>query len=231
MMKGSSHALRLLAMSAMLGALVGCNSPHLERKAPEHPAFVEVPPPRPVHGSIFAGAQRVALFQDMSARQVGDIVTIKLQEKTDAKKSASTTASRKTDVNQSTPTLLGRVIGAIGDDSGTSTKIDSTNDFESDADTDQANSLRGDITAVVTHVYPNGNLRIEGEKFMTLNTGEEVVRVSGIIRPVDIRPDNTVLSTQVANAEIVYAGGKGPVADTNWLPMLAKFFFSVVTLL
>ena len=84
---------------------------------------------------------------------------------------------------------------------------------------------------IVTHVYANGNMRVEGEKFLTLNNGEEVVRISGVVRPVDVSPDNKVLSTKIANAEIVYTGGKGPTHDVNWVGMLAKFFFTAITFL
>ena len=90
---------------------------------------------------------------------------------------------------------------------------------------DQSNSLTGDISAVVIGVYPNGNLAIRGEKMLTLNQGEEVVQISGVIRPEDIAGDNSVPSSRVADAKITYAGN-GVLADANTVGWLGRFFLS-----
>ncbi|HCB15275.1 MAG TPA: flagellar basal body L-ring protein, partial [Gammaproteobacteria bacterium] len=74
-------------------------------------------------------------------------------------------------------------------------------------------------------VYPNGNLAIRGEKMLTLNQGEEVVQISGVIRPEDIQTDNSILSSQVADAKITYAGN-GVLADANTVSWLGRFFLS-----
>jgi flagellar basal body L-ring protein FlgH len=75
------------------------------------------------------------------------------------------------------------------------------------------------------NLLPNGNLVVRGEKWLTLNQGDEYIQISGIVRPVDIRTDNTVLSTQVADARITYAG-RGTLADANSMGWLARFFNS-----
>jgi len=87
--------------------------------------------------------------------------------------------------------------------------------------------LAGNISVVVSEVLPNGNLVVRGEKWMTLNQGDEFIRITGIVRPQDIDPDNTVSSYLVANARIGY-GGTGPVADANVLGWLTRFFISAV---
>ena len=74
-------------------------------------------------------------------------------------------------------------------------------------------------------MLPNGNLRIQGEKWIAINQGDEYVRLRGIVRPVDIGPSNTVLSTQVADAQISYRG-KGAPADSNAMGWLARFFIT-----
>ena len=79
----------------------------------------------------------------------------------------------------------------------------------------------------VSEVLPNGNLRVQGEKLMTLNRGHEHIRFSGIVRPYDIDPDNVVLSTKVADATIVYSG-QGELADANAMGWLSRFFLSVL---
>ncbi|MCV5919962.1 flagellar basal body L-ring protein FlgH, partial [Escherichia coli] len=70
----------------------------------------------------------------------------------------------------------------------------------------QSNSISGYITVEVIEVLANGNLVIRGEKWMTLNTGDEYIRLSGTIRPDDINFDNTIASNRVSNARIQYSG-------------------------
>jgi flagellar L-ring protein precursor FlgH len=77
----------------------------------------------------------------------------------------------------------------------------------------------------VLKVLPNGNLMIRGEKWLTLNNGDEYIRLTGVIRPKDINSNNTILSTKVANARIQYAG-TGSFADANEQGWLTKFFNS-----
>ena len=103
----------------------------------------------------------------------------------------------------------------------------STHAFAGTGESSQSNSLEGSITVMVSQVLPNGNLIVQGEKIVTLNRGPEFVRLSGIIRPEDIRGDNTVLSTRIANVEIIY-GGQGEVADASKIGWLARFFISAL---
>lgn len=85
--------------------------------------------------------------------------------------------------------------------------------------------MRGNISVTVVDVLSNGYLAVRGEKVLTLNRGDEYVRFSGIVRPVDIRSNNTVLSTQVADAQIIYSGS-GEVADASKHGWLSKFFLA-----
>ena len=95
--------------------------------------------------------------------------------------------------------------------------------FDGSADADQSNSLEGNITVTVSEILPNGNLVVRGEKWITLNRGDEFIRISGIIRPEDIAPDNTIISTRLANAKISYSG-KGELADSQQMGWLSRFF-------
>ena len=99
-------------------------------------------------------------------------------------------------------------------------------DFSGAGTSSQSNSLTGNITVTVAEVLSNGYLVVRGEKILALNEGDEFVRLSGIIRPQDIRPDNSVLSTSVANSQITY-GGNGAVADSNSQGWLSRFFLKV----
>ena len=98
--------------------------------------------------------------------------------------------------------------------------------FDGAGSSSQSNSLIGDITVTVVERYPNGNLRIRGEKWVTLNQGREFIRLSGIIRPDDVEPDNSLQSYRIADAQITYSS-KGVLAAANKMGPIARFFNSV----
>ncbi|WP_313327993.1 flagellar basal body L-ring protein FlgH, partial [Stutzerimonas balearica] len=89
----------------------------------------------------------------------------------------------------------------------------------------QSNSLSGSITVTVSEVLPNGILAVRGEKWLTLNTGDELVRIAGLVRSDDISTDNTVSSMRVADARITYSG-TGAFADASQPGWLSRFFVS-----
>ncbi|PQJ95278.1 flagellar basal body L-ring protein FlgH [Chromatium okenii] len=184
-------------------------------------------PPLPANanrGAIFQAAQSQGLFEDYKARRVGDLVQVQLAEKTNAKKSTATSTAKTSDIsmNVDSPSIAGRSVipGALPLLTGGSTG-DRT--FDGSGDSSQSNQLSGDITVTVAEVLPNGNLVVQGEKWLGINQGNEFVRLRGIIRPVDISATNTVLSTQIANAELYY-GGTGAVQDSNAQGWLSRFF-------
>jgi len=194
---------------------VGCSTTHTAVSDPEYspirPMNVK---PLPVNdGAIYKAGFDISLFQDTKAHRIGDIITIILQEKTNASKSASTTTDKESDVTIEAPIILGKPVTHNGRDILSAT-IDAEREFTGEGDSSQSNSLTGQISVTVVDVFPNGNLMIRGEKLLTLNQGSEHVRISGIVRATDVTPTNTVLSTQVANARIVY-GGQGVLAEAN----------------
>lgn len=199
------------------------------KPAPVAPDFVPVRPiistPPPIEdGGIFQNGYGVSLFSDVSAKRVGDIITIVLDESTNAKKSASTNTAKDSKVNLLSPTLLGGPVSAAGM-SFLNNAVDGSRKFAGSGDSTQSNSLRGRITVTVSEVLPNGHLMVQGEKRMTLNQGNEHLRFSGIVRPADIRSDNTVVSTSVANAQIIY-GGTGMIAQANEQGWFTQFLSS-----
>ena len=103
--------------------------------------------------------------------------------------------------------------------------VNASNDFTGDAQASQSNSLNGSISVTVVDVLPNQNLVIRGEKWLTLNHGDEYIRLTGIIRSADVSPDNEILSTRIANARIQYSG-TGSFARSQEKGWLAKFFSS-----
>lgn len=186
--------------------------------APVQPSRMEPPPP--TRGSLYQAAHSKALFNDRKAYRIGDVITVNLQERTRSSKSATSDISSNSNMTITNPTIAGRA-SPINVGLG----LDSDRSFTGDASADQSNSLLGSITVTVHDVYPNGNLLIRGEKWLTLNQGDEYVRVSGIVRPEDIQPDNSVTSTLLADARLTYSG-TGDLANSNRQGWLSRFFNS-----
>jgi flagellar L-ring protein precursor FlgH len=190
---------------------------------PDEP-WPEPPAATANNGAIFQAGTDVALFENATARRVGDIVTIRLVESTNASKSSSTTTSKKTSVSLPGPTIAGRPVTVNGTPI-LETSIDNDNSFDGSGDSAQSNQLTGDITVAVVKRMANGNLLVRGQKWIGINQGREFIRIQGVVRPIDIQPDNSIESTKVANASISY-GGKGAIASANAPSLLARFFNS-----
>ena len=147
-----------------------------------------------------------------------------LSENTNATKSAGTTTSKETGVDVQPITGLGGNALNIGNQS-IQLGVNSSSEFAGDAQANQSNSLNGSISVTVTDVLANQNLVIRGEKWLTLNHGDEYIRLTGIIRASDISPENEILSTRIANARIQYSG-TGSFARSQEKGWLTKFFSS-----
>jgi flagellar L-ring protein precursor FlgH len=213
------------AMAIVLTSLGACAV-----VSPPHADYRPTPPPQPVlppasSGAIYQPARGLSLFEDVKARRVGDTVTIRLAEKTQASKSASSDASKDSSVDTGIPVIGGSTITRNGKELLNS-EWETAQDFAGKGSSSQSNSLTGNITVTVAEVYPNGNLFVRGEKWLTLNQGEEFVQISGIVRPVDIGSDNSVDSYKVADARITYSG-KGTLADANRPGLLTRFFLKL----
>ncbi|MGE0388340.1 MAG: flagellar basal body L-ring protein FlgH [Gammaproteobacteria bacterium] len=231
------RALLRSAAAAALAALAACNEAPVRDPA-FAPSFPAVRPGanQAATGAIYQTGNEIALFEDLRARRIGDLLTIRLTESTNATKSSNTKISKDTSATIDNPTILGTspsfsLPGALPLASTTGNTLESnlssSHDFEGKGDSSQSNRLTGDITVTVADVLPNGNLVVRGEKRLNLNQGNEYVKIEGIVRPLDIGADNTVLSTKVADATIVYSGD-GAQADANKLAWLARFFISAL---
>ena len=184
-----------------------------------------LPPPAPrTDGAIYQAGQQMELFADLKARRVGDVLTIRLTESTNASKSAATKTAKTTAVNNTGPTIFGKTITAAGVPILTTT-MNGADSFDGSGSSTQGNSLAGSLTVTVMEVQSNGNLVIQGEKTLKLNQGDEFVRLSGVVRRADINTDNTVTSDKVADAHISYSG-RGVIDSSNRVGWLARFFNS-----
>ena len=200
-------------------SLAGCNT--APKRDPEYaPVRPVVPAPLPeANGAIFRAGYETAWFENLRARRVGDMLTVKLAEKTRANKEAKTDVSKDNSTSIANPTILGSTpqFNAPGFIPLASNKnntlafgLESANDFESEGSSEQSNLLQGDITVTVVEVLANGYLMVRGEKRIGINQGNEYIRLSGIVRPIDIDSDNTVLSTRRGGGGIECHGMAGP---------------------
>jgi len=220
------HCIKMAKILFVLVAILGlsaCASNNLRKSEFAPPVYEVSPPPSPINGSIYSSNYKMSLFSDIKANRVGDLLTIILVEETTASKSADISTDKNTSISIPNPIILGR---AVSFGSRTlETGIDTSNEFDGSGSANQSNSLDGSVSVIVEQVLANGNLRVRGQKLITINQGDEFVRVTGLVRPEDIRGDNTVLSTQIADAHFSY-GGRGVIADSNSVGWLARFFNS-----
>lgn len=183
----------------------------------------EIGPPQ-YADSIYQPGTAWLLHEDLRARRIGDMLTVMLQEQTDAQKTADTTTSKSSDTTISPPTIIGNPVTVNGNNIFDNS-MSSDHSFDGAAESTQSNSLTGSITVTVVNVLANGNLVVQGEKWININQGEEFIRLRGIVRPSDVSPENSISSTRVANAQIQYSGDSF-MAESNEPGWLTKFFSS-----
>ncbi len=215
---------RTLALVATLIVLQGCTAMTRPRAMPDDPQFAPVRAQAmmqsdPESGSIFQSSRNYNFYGDTKALNIGDVLTVTLEESTRASKNAETSITKDNEITLPEPTVLGKA------NFGIATSLNQERDFSGQAEADQSNSLAGNITVTVTEVLPNGVLRIRGEKWLSLTNGDEYIRLTGLVRPQDIQPDNTVASTRIADARIAY-GGTGDFDQANQMGWVARFFNS-----
>ncbi|MFA0088746.1 flagellar basal body L-ring protein [Vibrio sp. 10N.286.49.C2] len=193
----------------------------------DDPAWAPIHPKnKPEHyaaatGSLFNTDYSRDWYDDSKPRGLGDIITVTLDEATKAAKSSDADLSKKNDSSMDPLAVGGRPVTI--NDYDFSYELKNDNNFKGNASANQSNSLSGSITVEVIEVLANGNLIIRGEKWLTLNTGDEYIRLSGTIRPDDIEFDNTIASNRISNARIQYSG-TGTQQDMQEPGFLARFF-------
>lgn len=210
----------LAAWVAALLLLAGCESlppaPPVLEGAP--PAYPDIAPVRPRGGGLFVPGGGYGLVADQRAHRVGDVLTVMLQEVTQASKQANTQTSKSSDASVTAPVFNGKqLMGGINLKSGS--------EFKGGGRSTQQNALSGAMTVVVQQVLPNGLLYIKGDRSLTLNQGDEILSLSGYVRANDVDAANHVSSLRVANARISYSG-HGSLSQANQSGWLARFFQS-----
>ena len=172
-------------------------------------------------GSLFAASEADTLFEDSRARRVGDIVVVKLVENTKAQNKAETSSNKKSSNNYEVANMFNRGHAGfipfmpIGPQPSVGVPIldtDSASGINSTGKTKRENYVTTSLATRVLRVLPGGLMEIEGAREIRVNEETEYMVVRGMIRSKDVSADNSVLSTQIADASIEYYG-KGVLAD------------------
>lgn len=148
---------------------------------------------------------------DPKARRIGDIVTVSIVESSTATNDADTKTERKSSIAAQVESFLGMEKGfPTGNHPNWnpfgSIKAGMQNDYDGSGTTKRSGKMAASMTARVVGILPNGNLKIVGTREVTVNNETQLITLSGMIRPRDISPDNVILSTYIADAQISYTG-------------------------
>ena len=211
--------LSLLGAVSVLGACAVI--PEQSEPGYETVAPIAMIPPVQNTGGLYQAGYDLVLFEDQRASRVGDIIQVLLVEQMDAAKTSKTEIDKDSKTTVPAPTLFGHLLDDLG------IGVDSSSEFEGEGKSNQSNRLSGSIAVTVSQVLPNGNLMVQGEKWIQINQGGEFVRLKGIVRPSDVSSDNTVLSTHIADAKISY-GGRGALDEANVTGWVVRFFMSPI---
>ena len=172
-------------------------------------------------GSLFAASEADTLFEDSRARRVGDIVVVKLVENTKAQNKAETSSNKKSSNDYQVSAMFNRGHAGfipfmpIGPQPSVGLPVldtESTSGINATGKTKRENYVTTSLATRVLRVLPGGLMEIEGAREIRVNEDTEYMVVRGMIRSKDVSADNSVLSTQIADASIEYYG-KGVLAD------------------
>jgi flagellar L-ring protein precursor FlgH len=230
------NTLKLLSAIAALSLLAGCSTLDKLARTNEAPTLTAIENPTAQPGyrkvnmpmpeivaasyqpnSLFSNEAR-GFFKDQRAHRIGDILTVIVTIDDSAQMSNATTRKRNASNEANIGTSLGSVFGTNvpGIDVDATGGI-STGGAMSDGGNGSVNrkeSLQTNVAVVVTQVLPNGTLVIEGRQEVRVNFEVRDLIVAGIVRPMDIQSDNTILSEKIAEARISY-GGRGQITDVQ----------------
>jgi len=163
-----------------------------------------------------------SLFADYKASKVGDAVTVIVTEQNSASKDASTNTSRQS-------TLSGSAQGSVGSKNlpSGSLQLGTDNEFKGSGSTSEAGSVQAVISARVIKVDEYGNLEISGSRLISVNGQDQTIKLTGIIRPSDIQPDNTISSSYISDAKIIFdgSGSIDRAQSPGWLTKLFHLLF------
>lgn len=159
-----------------------------------------------------------SLFSDNKAFQVGDAITIIVLESSQASNNAETSTGRSSSIGTS---LSGGIDKA--NLPKTDINLGTDNTFSGSGSTKTTGVVKTKISAIVDSVYANGNMRIRGSRKIVINGEEQMIKITGIVRPSDISPDNSVYSYNISDAEITFEGN-GMIDSSQKPGILTRLF-------
>ncbi|MEW5847926.1 MAG: flagellar basal body L-ring protein FlgH [Myxococcota bacterium] len=215
----------------MFAVVMGCGPAHIAPYTPKERAYPPPPPPpsgeTASEGSLLKPGSTGSLYTDARAFRENDIVIVKVVEEADAQRRADTELGKRSSVSSVLNALpfLDRFINpnpAL--DLPRESRMDGQHDmsFEGKGATGRSERFVATVPVVVRRVLPNGNLFVEGHRVILVNNEEHHFYVSGVIRPIDIEQDNTIRSSQVADAEIEFVG-RGRMSDAQEQGWFSRF--------
>lgn len=215
-------------------SIFGCGS-----KEPSPPfvptAIRNIPlaPTKPPEGSIYDPNSNVGLFQDFRARKTGDVITILIEEDLKGEKNVETNTDKESEISSGIGGVFGTGLANMLSPAGTTVSDPTTmftgsskDTFKGTGKTSRDANLKGTVSARVVDVFPDGNLMVEGTRELKINNESQYLILTGIVRPKDIKSDNTISSTKLADARISYTGGGALSEKTNpgWFSRLLGVF-------
>lgn len=204
--------------AAGLAALAGCSvlPPQPLTHSPDFAPVYPVSSARATQstGAIYQGRQSDGWFGRGRNFQVGDVITVLLNESTQAARTQNNNVSRESS-NDVMPLGLLSKAARTGGLLGGANLNGGTIESKGTGQAGQQASLSGSVAVTVVDVLANGNLVLRGEKQVALSEGAEIIQVAGVIRPEDVSPNSTVQSRRLANAQITYRGTGDLAAATR----------------
>jgi flagellar L-ring protein precursor FlgH len=219
----------LLAAGALATSVVACTQAHIGEYTPKRrdyklPAEGKGDEVAASPGSLWhEGRPASLLFTDARALRVNDLVVVKIDEQADAHRSTDT----NTDRSSASAAKIDAFLGLLSKlpktfDPKLNVGGGSTSAFQSKGDTARSESLTATVPAVVTKVFSNGNLFVEGHRVILVNAEEHHFYISGVVRPIDIDQDNSIKSSMVADAQIEFVG-RGVLSDNQKPGWLSRY--------
>jgi len=200
--------------------VVGCAAPKVTDPKPPAATYYKTPDVKRSAGSLWNPVEESTyLFSDYKAHRVGDIIRVNISETASGGKNANTKTKRKSEIAATTKNLFGIQEHNPSTKDRLGLEAEFEDEFEGKAETSRGGSLTATVTCVITEVFPNGNMAIEGHREVLVNNEKETITITGIIRPGDLSPSNSIQSQRVADARITYSG-RGVLNDkqrAGWL--------------
>ncbi|MCP4679331.1 MAG: flagellar basal body L-ring protein FlgH [Deltaproteobacteria bacterium] len=221
----------LIIAACLVVSLAGCEPRHIKAYTPRHRVYEPGQyAADESDGGVYSGSlystSTPSLFEDLRASRVGDILTVVIDEESKGKGDASTKLGKSSGIESGVVNFLGLMAGITERypdmDPTALIKLMSKSDFKGEGETSRNGKLEGMIAVRVENVMPNGDLFIEGHKVILLNEEELHFYVSGVIRQLDVNPENSVRSSLIADAQVEFSG-RGVVSDQQspgWLHRL-----------